>query len=162
MSVQPRDRADTLVRPPLHDLPGCRLTHPGITINANVTDPNGYTFNWDGSVGTVPAGIQGLNCHAEWYPGEFIEGRSYSCERTEKGHWVMQVFTGASGRWEVSDFKLKFIHVVEPGLLVMPFRERVEGEAVFRGGPNGTTTYGCTSTGACNAFLKPERKLNRV
>ena len=134
----------------------------GTRIRANVTDPNSYTFNWDGSIGTAPANSQGLNCYAEWYPGEYTEGRSFPCDPTEKGHWVMQPYAGEAGDFSVSDFKLKFIHVVEPGLLVAPFRARIEGEAAFRGGPNGTTSSGCFSTGDCNAVLKPEGKFSCV
>lgn len=74
----------------------------------------------------------------------------------------MQPYAGEAGDFSVSDFKLKFIHVVEPGLLVAPFRARIEGEAAFRGGPNGTTSSGCFSTGDCNAVLKPEGKFSCV
>ncbi len=125
-----------------------------------MTDPNSYTIKFEESdtVGTVPAGIKGLNCRATWYPGEYTEGRSYPCDPTEKGHWAMKVYSSTSGDFDGSDFKLKFIHVVEPGQLQAPFRGRAEGEAMFKSGANGTITYGCFSDGACNSALKPEGK----
>ncbi|KAF3008614.1 hypothetical protein E8E13_008051 [Curvularia kusanoi] len=116
-------------------------SYPWITVRANITDPNSYTFTSGSTVGTVPAGIQGLNCLAQWYPNEYSEGRSYPCDRAEKGHWVMQTLAGDGGSFSGSDFKLRFIHVVEPGQLISSFRGRIEGEALLKAGINGTTTF---------------------
>lgn len=136
----------------------------GTRIHANVTDPNSYDFVEGNSVGTVPAGSQGINCLAEWYPGEFTDGRTFSCDDTEKGHWAIRVFAGDSRDEEFSgrDFKVKFIHSAEPGQLIASFRARVEGEMEFKSGANGSTTYGCFSSGDCNAHLKAERKFGSV
>lgn len=126
-------------------------------MKANVTDPNSYTFTEGSTVGTVPAGSQGVNCLAEWFPGEFPEGRTFSCDDTEKGYWAIQVFSSSSsGELTGTDFKVKFIHSAEPGQLIAAFRARIEGEAEFKSGTNGTTNYGCFSSGSCNAGLKPE------
>lgn len=124
-----------------------------------MTDPNGYTFTQDDTVGTVPAGIQGINCLAQWYPGEYSEGRTFPCDRAAKGHWAIQVYAGTQGEFWGSDFKLRFIHVVEPGQLIYSFRGRIEGEASFKAGVNGTTSYSCSASGSCGAGLKSERKF---
>ena len=67
----------------------------------------------------------------------------------------MDEFTG-------SDFKVKFIHSAEPGQLIASFRARIEGEAQFKSGVNGATTYGCFSSGACNAQLRPEGEYRLI
>lgn len=131
---------------------------PGITVRANVTDPNSYTFTSGTTVGTVPAGISGLNCLAQWYPNEYAEGRSYPCDPATKGHWVMQTLAGDEGTFAGSDFKLRFIHVVEPGQLIQEFRGKVEGEALFKAGIDGTTRYSCSASGTCGASLRDEVK----
>lgn len=125
-----------------------------------MTDPNSYTFTEGTTVGTVPAGIQGINCLAQWYSfgNEYTEGRTFPCDRAEKGHWAIQVYAGTQGEFWGSDFKLKFIHVVEPGQMISSFRGRIEGEAIFKAGINGTTSYSCSASGSCGAGLKAERK----
>ncbi|OSS50380.1 hypothetical protein B5807_04811 [Epicoccum nigrum] len=133
-------------------------SYPWITIRANVTDPNSYTFTSGDTVGTVPAGISGLNCLAQWYPNEYAEGRSYPCDQAEKGHWVMQTLAGDEGSFFGSNFRLRFIHVVEPGQLIQEFRARVEGEALFKAGIDGTTSYSCAGSGSCGASLRNELK----
>jgi hypothetical protein len=143
--------------PPL-SFPTTLTPTPGITVRANVTDPNSYTFTSGSTVGTVPAGISGLNCLAQWYPNEYAEGRSYPCDPATKGHWVMQTLAGDEGLFSGSNFKLRFIHVVEPGQLIQEFRGRVEGEAVFKAGINGTTRYSCSASGSCGASLRDEVK----
>lgn len=70
----------------------------------------------------------------------------------------MQVYAGTQGQFLGSDFKLKFIHVVEPGQLIASFRGRIEGEASFKAGVNGTTSYSCSASGSCGAGLKSERE----
>lgn len=134
--------------------------YPWTIIRAEVTDPNGYTFTEGSTTATVPAGIKGINCEAKWYSGEFIEGRTWPCDRAEKGHWAVRVYAGSdpSGQFYGSDFKLKFIHVVEPGPMISSFRAKIEGEGLFKGGPNGTTSFSCAASGGCGASLKAEAK----
>ena len=110
-------------------------------------------------MGVVPAGIQGINCLAQWYTGEYYEGRTYPCDRAEKGHWAIQTLAGSTGVFSGSDFKLRFIHVVEPGQLIQEFRGKIEGEASFKAGADGTLSYSCSSSGSCGSSLKKERKF---
>lgn len=129
-----------------------------MTIRANVTDPNSYTFTSGDTIGVVPAGIQGVNCLAQWYPGEYAEGRTYPCDRAEKGHWAIQTLAGSEGVFAGGDFKLKFIHVVEPGQLIQEFRGKIEAEASFKRGVDGNLAYSCSSSGSCGSSLKKEGK----
>ncbi|KAF3048207.1 hypothetical protein E8E12_011244 [Didymella heteroderae] len=133
-------------------------SYPWTRIRANVTDPNSYTFTEGSIVQTVPAGIQGVDCLAQWYIDEYTEGRTYPCDRAEQGHWAIQVYAGTQGEFWGSDFKLKFIHVVEPGLMIQSFRGKIEGEAFFTAGVNGTMSYSCSSSGSCGAGLRSELK----
>lgn len=122
-----------------------------------MTDPNSYTFTEGSLTGTVPAGIKGLNCEAKWYIGEFTEGRTWPCDRAEKGHWAIQVYAGTDPNGFLgSDFKLRFIHVVEPGLSIASFRGKIEGEGLFTSGVNGTINFACSPSGGCVANLKSQ------
>lgn len=122
-----------------------------------MTDPNSYTFTEGDVTATVPAGIKGLNCEAKWYSGEFTEGRTWPCDRAEKGHWAIRVYAGTDPNgFFGSNFKLKFIHVVEPGPMIASFRGRIEGEGLFKSGVNGTTNFSCAASGGCGASLKNE------
>ncbi|CAN9332683.1 unnamed protein product [Alternaria alternata] len=86
------------------------------SITASVTDPNEInlgTSQSDGSNVTVPAGSQGLNCKAQWYTkGESPLDRTWPCDATSKGYWVMNVLEGSSG-FATGNFNLKFTHVAD-------------------------------------------------
>lgn len=107
----------------------------GRRIFANFTDPNSYPFFVGTHDGTVPGGLRGINCKAEWYRGESPEGRTWPCDPVSQGHFALQVLPGAKGPADVQDFKLKLIHGVEPGSSFSKVLDRVEAEA-------GPFTYG--------------------
>lgn len=104
-----------------------------------------------------------MNCEAKWYvgehPSESAEGRTWPCDPAEKGHWAIRVYAGDdSDGFNPSNFKLKFIHVVEPGPLIGSFRGRIEGEGLFKAGTNGTTHGSCGGSGQCSWVLNEEGK----
>lgn len=105
---------------------------------------------------TVPAGSQGINCEARWYKGENPLARTWPCEGVQDGHWAMQVLAGKTGPSNsVSDFKLRFIHGVEPGSIYG--NTRIEAEAFFVSQEN--LNGRCSSGGVCSYSLKPDGEL---
>lgn len=128
----------------------------GRFIRANVTDPNSYSYTQGSHNGTVPAGLQGINCEARWYRGESPEGRTWPCDSVEQGHFALQVFPGTGNLAGVNDFKLKFIHGVEPEAPIFNIFERYEGSGSFKA-PDDLSGR-CSSSGWCNYSLRSARK----
>ncbi|KAF3048192.1 hypothetical protein E8E12_011158 [Didymella heteroderae] len=137
--------------------PGRPGSSPWRLIRASAIDPNSYTLKRGSFNYTVPGGSQGLNCVARWYRGESPQGRTWPCDSIADGHWALQVLPGSSGDTTytaISDYKLKFIHAVEPG---MSFEnERYEAEVSLQTGVN--LIGRCSSGGVCNYVLGAEYK----
>ncbi|KAJ8113652.1 hypothetical protein OPT61_g4263 [Boeremia exigua] len=102
--------------------------HPWRFITATFTDPNPYPFFVGEHDGSVPGGLQGINCEAKWYRDESPEGRTWPCDPVSQGHFAIQILPGANGPADVKDFKLKLIHGVEPGTSFSKVLDRVEAE----------------------------------
>lgn len=126
-----------------HSLVRCELIHHlGRFVYANFTDPNPYPFFVGIHDGTVPGGLQGINCEAKWYRGESPEGRTWPCDPVPQGHFALQVLPGTSASADVQNFKLKLIHGVEPGSSFSKVLDRVEAEV-------GPFIYGDNVKGTC-------------
>ncbi|KAH6618754.1 cell death in tomato 1 [Boeremia exigua] len=113
-------------------------------MRANITDPNSYFYTSTNRNLTVPGDSQGINCEARWYRGESPLDRTWPCDPAPNGHWALQVVSSG-----VYDFKLRFIHAVEPGLS-WP-NTRYEAEASFKSGEN--LIGRCLSSGSCSYSL---------
>lgn len=135
--------------------PGRPGSTPWRYITADITDPNSYFLTQGPHNLTIPAGSQGIGCEARWYRGESPEGRTWPCNAAENGHWALQVLPGTSGSASsTSDFKLRFVHAVEPGT---PYdNTRYEAEASFKTGDN--LSGRCLSSGGCNYGLSSAAK----
>lgn len=135
----------------------CAYKNVGSRISAHVTDPNSYFLSYPPlSNLTVPGGSQGLNCEARWYRGESPQGRSWPCDPVETGHWTLQVLPATPGSQfvSVSNFKLKFTHVIEPRA---PYKkESFEAEASLDSGRNMIGR--CLSSGSCTYVLGADCK----
>lgn len=106
------------------------------------TDPNAYPFfhgEWDGS---VPGGLQAINCEAAWIKSESPEGRTWPCTAVSQGYFGLQILPGTNGPADVKDFKVRLIHSVEPGSGYSNIPIRVVAEA-------GPFTEGITLKGSC-------------
>lgn len=120
-----------------------------------MTDPNSYLITQGSRNMTIPGGSQGIDCEARWYRGESPLGRTWPCNSIENGHWAMQLLPGTSGSSvSESDFTLRLIHAVEPGLSYA--NTRYEAEASFRSGDN--LGGRCLSSGGCNWGLSSDCK----
>lgn len=134
--------------------PGRPGETPWRYIRANITDPNSYFLTQGTRNLTIPAGSQGIDCEARWYRGESPQGRTWPCNSIADGHWALQVLPGTSGSSSsVSDFKLRFIHAVEPGSSYA--NTRYEAEASFSA---EILSGRCSSSGWCNYFLSSAAK----
>ncbi|KAF2622640.1 hypothetical protein BU25DRAFT_425580 [Macroventuria anomochaeta] len=138
--------------------PGRPGSTPWSYIRANFTDPNSYSFTQGTHNGTVPAGLQGINCEARWYRGESPVGRTWPCNSVEQGHFALQVFPGTGASAYVNDFELKFIHGVEPEAPISNIFERFEANGSFNSADN--LNGRCSSGGNCNYSLKPAREYH--
>ncbi|KAG9185469.1 hypothetical protein G6011_08013 [Alternaria panax] len=132
-------------------------SYPWAQITAEVTDPNEINLGAASSGGsnvTVPAGSQGLNCIAKWYTrGESPLDRTWPCDATPKGYWVMNVLAG-SGSFAAGNFNLKFTHVADVLYLGQQYTASFEAEGHFAVGEN--LAGSCGSSGVCTWSLKDE------
>ncbi|RYN76785.1 hypothetical protein AA0120_g11659 [Alternaria tenuissima] len=130
-------------------------SYPWAQITASVTDPNEInlgTSQSDGSNVTVPAGSQGLDCKAQWYTkGESPLDRTWPCDATSNGYWIMNVLAGSSG-FATGDFNLKFTHVADLVYRGEQFTESFEAEGHFAVGEN--LSGSCGGSGICTWGLK--------
>ncbi|KAF1929211.1 uncharacterized protein M421DRAFT_91715 [Didymella exigua CBS 183.55] len=136
--------------------PGRPGSTPWSYIRANFTDPNSYSFTQGTHNGTVPAGLQGVNCEARWFRQESPEDRTWPCEYSEQGYFAIQIFPGTGATARVNDFKLRLIHGVEPGAPISNIFERYDANGSFKSLDN--LNGRCSSGGVCNYSLKPELK----
>jgi hypothetical protein len=124
------------------------LTHfLGKTITATFTDPNSYPFFHGEFDGSVPGGLQGVNCEIKWFRDESPEGRTWPCDAVSQGYFGLQFLPGTTGAVDLQDFKLKFIHGVEPGSGYSKDPIKVEAEVAFQL-PSKPTS--CLKSGWCS------------
>ncbi|KAL1792926.1 hypothetical protein ACET3X_009433 [Alternaria dauci] len=134
-------------------------SYPWAQITASVTNPNEInlgTASSDGSEVIVPAGSQGLNCKAQWYTkGESPLGRTWPCDATPNGYWIMNVLEGSNG-FAVGDFSLKFTHVADVLYQGKQYTASFEAEGHFSVGENMSGS--CGSSGVCGWALEADKK----
>ncbi|KAH6870801.1 cell death in tomato 1 [Alternaria rosae] len=134
-------------------------SYPWASITADVTDPNVIDLGpaqFDDTNVTAPAGSQGLNCKAQWYTkGENPLDRTWPCDGTSDGYWLMNVLEGSDG-FGSRDFTLKFTHVADVKYQGAQYKATYEAEGYFTVGQN--LAGSCGGSGVCSFSLKGEAK----
>lgn len=152
-------------------------SYPWQTLTANITDPNEIQItNANGRNYTVPAGGQGLvclssvsssfffrdhalmirqNCEAKWFSGESPLGRTWPCDPTGDGYWVMNVLEGSSA-FTTSDFNVKFTRKINLLNMGQQFQAQYEATANFGLGKNLGII--CGASGVCSYYMKEDSR----
>ncbi|KAH9875035.1 hypothetical protein J1614_004523, partial [Plenodomus biglobosus] len=128
-------------------------SYPWASITASITDPNTIDLGnatTDGSPITVPAGSQGLNCHAQYFtrPVEPPLDHTYPCNPVSDGYWTMRVLpSSSSSGFSSTDFRLKFTHVADIAYQGAQYTAAFEAEGGFRVGQE--LSGQCGGSGVC-------------